>query len=92
MTQGIKKQDQATNFWFGFSLGIVFCSIGLYFFGTKNGRKTLKNLLEFTENLEENLSQVINEIEKNDQNIKKENKITTSIESIIDKVKTIASP
>ncbi len=80
-----KDSLKASNFWFGFSLGIVSVSLLVYFFGTKNGRKTLKNLLELTENLEENLSGLIKELEKLDNN--PPDKISSSINHLIDKVK-----
>lgn len=91
MSEPINKDlHQANNFWFGFSLGVLTVGAFVYFFGTKKGRKTLKNLLEITENLEENLTQLIQEIEK-DNNINQPNKqITSTINTLIEKVKNFA--
>ncbi|MDO8609420.1 MAG: hypothetical protein Q7R95_02645 [bacterium] len=43
------------NFWFGFLLGAGATGAAAFFFGTKNGRKTLQKLLDLSENIEENL-------------------------------------
>ncbi len=79
------NHHQATNFWFGFSLGVVACGVGIYFFGTKSGRKTLKNILDITENLEGNFDNILKEIENEKEPAKK---ITSTISTVIDKVKS----
>ena len=82
-----QSSHKATNFWFGFSLGILACGTLGYLFGTKNGRKTLKNLLDLTENLEENLLDIIQELEKEKEPVKK---IASTITNVIDKVKSFS--
>lgn len=43
------------NFFFGFALGAGVTAAAAFLLGTKKGRKILKNALELSENLEENL-------------------------------------
>lgn len=82
-----QNNHKATNFWFGFSLGILTCGTAGYLFGTKNGRKTLKNLLDLTENLEGNLTDIIQELENEKEPVKK---IASTISTVIDKVKSFS--
>lgn len=82
-----QNNHKATNFWFGFSLGILACGTGMYLFGTKNGRKTLKNLLDLTEDLEGNLVDIIQELENEKEPVKK---IASTISTVIDKVKSFS--
>lgn len=53
------QHHSQSNFWFGFSLGTVIGVAGVYFFGTKGGRKSLERALELTDNLEETVSKVV---------------------------------
>lgn len=58
----MSNQSQPHNyshFWSGFSLGAVLGVAGVYFFGTKKGRKNLQKALELTENLEETVEKVM---------------------------------
>lgn len=48
-----------SHFWPGFMLGAVVGVAGVYFFGTKNGRKNLQKALELTENLEDTIEKTI---------------------------------
>lgn len=91
MVEITNKNLRANNFWFGFSLGVIGVSVLVYFFGTKKGRKTLKNLLEITENLEENLSQLIKEIEKEGSNTQPPKPIVSTINTLIERVKNFSS-
>jgi len=50
-----KNNHNTSPFWFGFALGTLTIGAGAFFFGTKKGRKMLHQMLEYTENLEENL-------------------------------------
>lgn len=54
----------ATGFWFGFALGTLSLGAGLMLFGTKKGRKTVQQLLEFTENFEENAFVVLEQVQE----------------------------
>jgi len=60
-----KQNDHhLSNFWSGFALGSIGVTIAAFLFGTKKGRKLLKNILEISENLEENLLQITMDLEK----------------------------
>jgi len=52
------------NFWFGFALGVSLTSAAAFFLGTKKGRKSLKNVLELSEDFEENLLILGSELEE----------------------------
>ncbi|KKQ01604.1 MAG: hypothetical protein US11_C0006G0046 [Candidatus Roizmanbacteria bacterium GW2011_GWA2_36_23] len=63
----MEKQNNhpVSNFWFGYLLGSITVGAGVFFFGTKKGRKTLSKLLELSENLEENIMTLLEELEEN---------------------------
>lgn len=88
------NSHKATNFWFGFSLGILTSGTAIYLFGTKNGRQTLRNLLELTENLEENIVNLADELEEisfgDNEESSKTKKIASTIGTILDKVKSFS--
>jgi hypothetical protein len=85
-----KNSQQLTNFWFGFILGGLSLLTASYFFGTKQGRKNLQQLLVFFENWEENLELLI---EKNEEKKSKEEKSSTPlITGVIEKIKTLSNP
>lgn len=46
---------KVSNFWFGFAVGASLTSTAAFLLGTKKGRKFLKQTLELSEDLEENL-------------------------------------
>lgn len=48
----------------GFAIGSLFVGAGVYLLGTKKGRQTLTKILEVTENLEENLTSIVAELEQ----------------------------
>ena len=59
-----KNNHNTSPFWFGFALGTLTIGAGAFFFGTKKGRKMLHQMLEYTENLEENLLGLGDEFEQ----------------------------
>ena len=85
-----QSNPKTTNFWFGFSLGILSTSAFIYFFGTEKGRKALKKLIDLTENFEENLSLIAEELDHIGLNDNKEStkKMASTIGSILNKVKS----
>lgn len=87
------NRHEGGNFWFGFSLGTIVMALLAYFFGTKHGRSLLKQMMDFTENLEENLQLLIEkQVEKQGNNSNQletshKSTLVTSLETIIDKIK-----
>jgi len=89
-----QNDHKSSNFWFGFSLGVAGCGAFLYLFGTEKGRKTLQKLLDLTENLEETINLISEELtgktifpeEKKTTNKKNSSTIT----SIISKIKVLS--
>lgn len=81
----MEKQNshRLSNLWFGFILGSGLTAVFAYFLGTKSGRKSLKKILELSENLEENLILIGEELEDNLIN-KKDN--------IIEELKEFTNP
>ncbi len=51
----IKNEGNVKNFWNGFIAGSVMAGACLYAFGTKNGRNSIRTLLEFSENMDTNI-------------------------------------
>lgn len=54
-----QNNEKAQTFWLGFSFGIASAGTLIYFLGTKKGRKSLQNIIDFSENLEENLVKIL---------------------------------
>lgn len=46
-------EHKRSGFWFGFALGATTATSAIYFLGTKEGRKTLRKVLELSEGLED---------------------------------------
>jgi len=94
----MEKNHRIGNFWFGFALGTVFTTFFVFLLGTKKGRKTLKNLIEFSENIEKNLSELITHLEiklkEDEEKNKNNNSIVTknNIFKIIDQIKFLTHP
>lgn len=66
------QPNKSSALWFGFALGAVGGATVAYFFGTKRGRKLLKQMLDLTENLDDNLAEVIEELgEETEKGLKK---------------------
>ena len=53
-----------SNFWVGFASGITLGLFLAFLLGTKKGRQYLKETIELSEKLEENLSTIITELEE----------------------------
>ncbi len=64
-----QNNPSSSNFWFGFSIGIVSLSLMIYFFGTEKGRKTLKQLLDLTENFEDTVQLISDNLHSNLDNL-----------------------
>ncbi|PIY71617.1 hypothetical protein COY87_05305 [Candidatus Roizmanbacteria bacterium CG_4_10_14_0_8_um_filter_33_9] len=77
-----QSNEKAQTFWLGFSFGIAGASVIIYFLGTKKGRKSLQDIINFSEHLEDNLKKIIKNQDKTTLNSKKDNKIIPSIEKI----------
>lgn len=60
-----QKIPKTSNFWSGFISGAGVGVAISFLFGTKKGRQFLKNLLELSENFEENLAALLADLEKN---------------------------
>ncbi len=60
----MQENHKGNTFWFGFSIGAAAVGIAGFLFGTKKGRETLGTLLEFSENLEENLRDLLKGLEE----------------------------
>lgn len=60
----LNPQNRISNFWFGFALGGAAVGVGLFLLGTKQGRTTLKKVIDLSENLEENISSLLTELEE----------------------------
>ncbi len=57
----MEKQNKLSAFWFGFLLGGGLTATAAFFLGTKQGRKTLKKVLELSENMEDTLEELVDE-------------------------------
>lgn len=61
----MKNNDhKSSNFWFGFALGTIGAVASTYLLGTKNGRKTMQQVLDLTEDLENNVEALTHELKK----------------------------
>jgi len=87
------NEHRVSNFWVGFSLGIAGATGLVYLFGTKMGRNSVKKVLRFSENLEENLEHFIEGVDK--RNPKKDSKKGAfrldNIEGILSKIKQVTN-
>lgn len=93
-----------TNFWFGFAVGSITAAATGYFLGTKQGRQTLKKIIEYAETVEEHEGPVLLEhiknamktISQNTSEIGEEAPVLErppqSIENIMEKIKTVVQP
>jgi hypothetical protein len=102
----MEKRQKVSNFWFGFSLGILFTAFFTFLFGTKKGRKILKNFLEYSENYEENFRHFLEKIKflvkeeflekegfnDNKKNNHQEKKVNLGFSEIIGRIKYLAHP
>src|SRR4030042_571134 len=93
-TPNLSKNPPASNFWFGFSLGVVATGFFIYLFATENGRKNLKKIIDLTENLETTVNNLSEELTGSaifDQNDSDNGKKTPeSIGSLLSKIKDMS--
>ncbi len=59
------QKNDSQNFWSGYALGMLSGSVLMYAFGTKNGRKTVKKVLEHTDTLEHSIEDILHLIQSN---------------------------
>ena len=64
MTTHETRYQGGGNIWFGVAVGILLGGGGLYFLGTKDGRKLLKKIIALAEDMELSLEDVVNEVEE----------------------------
>ena len=87
-----KQKQPASNFWFGFSFGILATAGAAYLLGTKKGREDLKKVMEYAEQYgdrEGNIFDLVHELAENKVPDTKE--VKSNLESVIDKVKSMTS-
>lgn len=85
-----QNKHSGSNFWFGFSMGIISMAGGAYLVGTKKGREQLKKIMEFAEQYNEksgNIFEYLHDIKDPKKPVA--NEIKSSIDSILTKVKNI---
>ncbi|OGK18230.1 hypothetical protein A2866_05095 [Candidatus Roizmanbacteria bacterium RIFCSPHIGHO2_01_FULL_39_8] len=58
-----QNNHKISNLWIGFGLGASLTLLVSFFLGTKKGREMLKKILEVSENLEEDVVKMAEEIE-----------------------------
>lgn len=75
-----------SNFWFSFTLGTLFGAGGLFFIGTKQGRKLLQKIIDMSENLEGSVEEIITSFQENVHD--QEKKIDDSLHSVLEKIRT----
>lgn len=59
-----QNQHKLTQFWLGFAFGGIAVGGAAYLLGTEKGRKILRQILDLSENLEENLLLLAEELEE----------------------------
>ena len=88
------NDHKISNLWIGFGLGASLTLLISFFLGTKKGREMLKKILEVSENLEQDLLKMAEEIEgtfqqsvqpKNHTNVPKK----PLMGNLLDKMKTL---
>ena len=92
------RNKSASTFWFGFALGTSVAVGAAFLLGTKKGRQTLQKVLDMSENLEENIMSIMEEIEERivDEDVTpqlEENKPKqshSSIHSLLNKIKFLS--
>lgn len=84
----IKNEVGIKGFWNGFLAGGATAGLVLYIFGTKKGRNSLKTLLLFSENLDENIHKILhNALPSNSKKtIKNQGSLLETVTSILDKI------
>jgi hypothetical protein len=88
-----KTNPPATNFWFGFSLGIAGTTAVGYLLGTKKGRQTLRKLLDYAEETPHDLNHILEKLGKIYPHLAPEKKtsqdkpIISTLDQIIHKIR-----
>jgi hypothetical protein len=85
-----QNKHHLSNFWSGFALGVGAATLAAFLFGTKKGRKTLKQLLELSENIEENFLEVVEEVGQELPPIKQFQKEHPTLNRLLDKISSLA--
>jgi len=89
----IKNETSVKSFWNGILIGSGAALFILYVFGTKKGRSSLKTILDFSENIEDNLHKlhkhVLSLSNKKTQS-KERVSLLESVSSVIDKIKLVS--
>lgn len=76
---------QMSNFWTGFTVGATV----LFFLGTKKGRSTLKGMMDYAENLEDNLEEMMKMTTDDTQSKMKSFTGATNISDLISKIQSV---
>lgn len=77
-------QPSVSNFWTGFTVGATV----LFFLGTKKGRITLKKLMDFAENLETNIDDIVDSASDSGSSKDKLMQGATNIGELITKIQS----
>jgi len=100
-----QNEHKLSSFWFGFLLGGAVTGSAAFFLGTKQGRKTLKRLLEMSEDMEgtiqdffeeygeeirEKGAELLEEVKKLPKNHTNTPSPGSTIHGILDKIKILS--
>ena len=95
------SKHKASNFWFGFALGITASGAALYLLGTEKGREALKKIIDFAEktDIEKVLEEVVAKFEAGIEKTKEraqehhstQGKQNSGLHSLIDKIESFSS-
>ncbi|MEN9327201.1 MAG: hypothetical protein RI947_9 [Candidatus Parcubacteria bacterium] len=101
----MKNQNNHTpsNFWFGFAVGTFGAVAAAYLMGTKQGRETLKKLIQYADRMEEGSDEFLDLMDSLKQVVKQkssdivdsiegateQSKSNRTLDSLIEKVKSI---
>lgn len=66
------NQNDSHNFWSGFALGVIGGGFLMYGIATKRGRKTLENILNNAESIEENIEGILETLQNRHLSEKKD--------------------
>lgn len=100
-----QNNHKLSSFWFGILLGGALTGSAAFFLGTKQGRKTLKKILELSENMEETLEtffeeygeeikekgfELFEDLKKQQKNQPHNSLPSTTIHGLLDKIKVFS--
>lgn len=89
----IKNETSVKSFWNGILIGSGAALFILYVFGTKKGRSSLKTILDFSENIEDNLHKLhkhVHSLSSKKTQSKEHISLLESVSSVIDKIKSVS--